>query len=113
MVIQRAAYLAVCEDCGQHAHITLPDGSHSHEFLTQPQGMREIGRLLVAHKIAKDEADVLKSQVADSALPDSDIGLLNLLEAAQATHGGDVTFVEFEEDEQTADEPPQEQRTVH
>ena len=88
MTIQRSAYLSVCAECRRHARIILPDGSKSRDFVTQPQGEREIERLLAKNQIAKDEAEVLKSLLADSKLSAFDHPVLGLMQEALELHEG-------------------------
>lgn len=71
----RSAYLEACARCGgRHAHIRLPDGEHSGEFIDKTRARGIIEALRLAPLITEKEAMALEDQVGRSQLLENNLG---------------------------------------
>ena len=68
-IIKTAAYFLVCVECGRHGHIVCAEGTGSSEFGTVSKGLQELTTLVLAGKVAEDEALEVKRQIRTSKLP--------------------------------------------
>ncbi len=90
MSILKCADLSICAKCKRHAHVVLPDGKTSGEFLTLEDGLKEIAKLLAAKRIIDVEAEFLESKVAKLPIPETTTDLVALMLAADAVHEEDM-----------------------
>lgn len=67
-IIERVSYFSLCEECKRHGCIVCADGTKSAEFGSISQGMEEVASLMLAGKIAEDEAPEVRRQIETSGL---------------------------------------------
>jgi len=85
-MIDKVAYLQLCMECRQHAHVVLPDGNNSHIFATKTDGRAQVDLLLANGQIRSDEATVLKSQINATKLPEKDELISDIVEFINGIH---------------------------
>ena len=74
-LIERASYFSLCEECRRHGCIVCADGTKSEEFGSISQGLGEMKTLVLAGKIAEDEAPEVRRQIETSGLQLKDADL--------------------------------------
>ncbi len=67
-LVKRAAYFALCPECGIHGRIICADGTESEDFFTVVIGLQEMTDLVLAEKISADEMPETKRQIEESGL---------------------------------------------
>jgi hypothetical protein len=70
-LIAQSAWLALCK-CAQHGVITFGDGSSSEEFFSKKAALVEVETAVLAKKIISAEAELLREEIARSAIPTED-----------------------------------------
>jgi hypothetical protein len=85
-MIERVAYLKVCEMCRRHAQIVLPDGNTGRHFASQGDGREEVARLLARSEIKLDEGKFLLGQIRDTDLPEVEPFISEVLDRINELH---------------------------
>lgn len=86
--IVRSAFFALCEKCECHGYIMCADRTVSNEFATIAGGLKELTALMLAGKIAEDEALEVERQIRESGFEQKSPEVDEIMERRSQTAGG-------------------------